>query len=373
MQNIQYENFFKIRFLLNIDGIGPQKLLTLLSKFEGVNEILSSSVSELSEIEGISKNLAVNILNSSQNLPEIESILEKELDILEKINADVITIFDDEYPEILKKIYFPPLTLYIIGELLPIDEYSLAIVGTRNPTMYGKNITRKFAGELAANNITIISGLARGIDSISHDAALSAGGRTIAVTGSGPDVIYPPENRKLFEMIKESGAIITEFEPGTKPDAQNFPRRNRIISGLSLGTLVIESALKGGAMQTAAYSLDQNREVFAIPGNLGVEQSTGTNILIQKGEARLVNKPEDIIEELQVKLKPVLKRTVVKPVIELNLFEEKIFSLLNEKPLQIDEISVKSEISTSDCLVHLLSLEFKGLVRQMPGKVFAAI
>jgi DNA processing protein len=187
------------------------------------------------------------------------------------------------------------------------------------------------------------------------------------------DVIYPPENDNLFAEITENGAVISEFKPGTKPDAQNFPRRNRIISGLSLGCIVIETGIHGGAMQTASFALDQGREVFAVPGNLGSRQAEGTNLLIQKGEAKLVASAEDVLIELNLKLKPVLGENIPRQQAELNLFEEKIINALSSEPIQIDKISSLTSLSTSDCLVHLLSLEFKGLVKQLPGKMFALL
>jgi DNA processing protein len=187
------------------------------------------------------------------------------------------------------------------------------------------------------------------------------------------DVIYPAENKKLFDQIAESGAVISEFKLGTKPDAQNFPRRNRIISGLSLGVIVIETGITGGAMQTASFALDQNREVFALPGNLGVKQSEGTNLLIQKSEAELLISADDVITELEIKLKPVLGKNIPKQQIDLSMFEEKIINVMNSEPLHIDKIASLANLTTSDCLVNLLSLEFKGLVKQLPGKMFALL
>ena len=190
--------------------------------------------------------------------------------------------------------------------------YSIAIVGTRQPTNYGKVQAERIASELALQGITVVSGMARGIDSIAHTRTVRDNGRTVAIIGSGLDVIYPPENRKLFQQIIENGMVISEYPLGTKPDAQNFPKRNRIISGLTLGTVVIETGVKGGAMQTASFALDQGKEVFAIPGNLGVRQSEGTNLLIQKGEAALIRSAEDILLELELKLQPVLGKNVPK-------------------------------------------------------------
>ena len=208
------------------------------------------------------------------------------------------------------------------------------------------------------------------VDSVAHSSALKNNGRTIAVIGSGLDVIYPAENKKLFNEIKEKGVIISEFNLGTIPNAENFPKRNRIISGLTLGTLVVETAITGGAMQTARLSLDQNREVFAIPGNLGVKQSEGTNMLIQRGEAELIKNAEDILQELELKLKPVLGKNIPKQQKDLTIFEEKIYNCLLNEALHIDKLAEKTDLSTSDCLVNLLSLEFKGMVKQLPGKMF---
>jgi len=221
-----------------------------------------------------------------------------------------------------------------------------------------------------ANSITVTSGMARGIDTIAHKGALSKNGRTVAILGSGLDVIYPDENKPLFEMICENGAVISEYPLGTKPDAQNFPKRNRIISGLSIGTVIIESRLTGGAIQTAALALEQNREVFAVPGNLGVVQSEGTNSLIQKGEAKLITNAEDIFVELNLKIQPEIGKNIPKPKIELNFFEQNLLELLNDQPKHIDKISIEAKMSAADCLVHLLSLEFRDLVRQLPGKNF---
>ncbi len=359
--------------LLSVDGIGPGKLRALLSKFKSVEKILSSDFNSLTSTNGISINLAKRIQRVNDLRKRNAALVIAELEKLEKMKAEIITIWDKEYPSLLKKIYDPPLMFYCKGNFAENDNYSIAVVGTRIPTNYGKVQVEKFSGELAEQKITITSGLARGIDSIAHQTALRKNGRTIAVTGSGLDVIYPPENRKLFDEIAEKGVVLSEYNLGTKPDAQNFPKRNRIISGLSLGSLVIETGIKGGAMQTASFALDQNREVFAVPGNLGIKQSDGTNLLIQRGEAKLVRIAEDILIELELKLKPILGKNIPRDYTELNLFEEKIIASLNIEPLQIDKIAMNTKLSTSDCLVHLLSLEFKGLVKQLPGKMFALL
>jgi len=373
VSKLSFEQLTDLFLLLSVDGIGPGKIRNLLARLKNTKNILSSDYQTLLNVEGISTNLAKRISKASREREPVEKFTETELKKLEKLGGKLVTIWDQEYPPLLKKIYDPPILFYLLGEIMENDQYSIAIVGTRQPTNYGKIQAEKISMDLAKQGITIISGMARGIDSIAHSSALKSGGRTIAVIGSGLDVIYPPENKKLFDKISESGAVISEFTLSTKPDAQNFPRRNRIISGLSLGVIVIETGVTGGAMQTAAFALDQNREVFAVPGNVGVKQSEGTNLLIQKSEAELLISAEDVINELELKLKPVLGKNIPKQQIDLSLFEEKIINVLNSEPLQIDKIASLTNMTTSDCLVNLLSLEFKGLVKQLPGKMFATL
>lgn len=358
---------------MSVDGIGVGRIKNLLAKFQSTEKVLTASVKELMDVDGLSINLAQRIQRINDHRSEIENILNDELANLFKINGSLITLWDSEYPSLLRKIYDPPLLLYARGKFHDSDDYSVAVVGTRQPTNYGKIQTEKIVGDLASQKITIVSGMARGIDSIAHRTALKNKSRTIAVLGSGLNVIYPPENKKLYDEIAQSGVVVTEYSLDTKPDAVNFPKRNRIISGLSLGCVIVETGITGGAMQTAAFALDQGREVFAIPGNLGVRQSEGTNLLIQKGEAELIRSAEDILIELELKLKPVIGKNIPRPDIELNLFEEQILSHLNDEPLQIDLLASKANLSTSDCLVHLLSLEFKGVVKQLPGKTFIRI
>ncbi len=373
MSKFRFETLAHLKLLLNIDGIGPQKIFSLLNRFKDFESVVNARYENLIRTEGISSVLGSKILASKKELINTKEKLEKEINYLENLGGELITYWDDTYPDLLKKIYFPPLIIYSLGKFSEEDKFTVGIVGTRQPTSYGKMMAEKFSRELAEKKITVASGLARGIDSIAHTSTIKAGGRTIAVIGSGLDVIYPPENKKLFQQISENGVIISEFEPGTKPDAQNFPRRNRIISGISLGTLVIETKINGGAMQTAAYALDQNREIFSVPGNITSHQSEGPNRLIQRGEAKLVNNVDDILIELKIKLKPEIGKNIPKPSAELNLFEEKIYNVLSDEPKQIDDIASNASLSTSDCLVNLLTLEFKGMIRQLPGKMFIRI
>ncbi|MCX7798064.1 MAG: DNA-processing protein DprA [Melioribacter sp.] len=367
---INFKNLVFLKLLLSIEGIGPHKIFSLLSFFKDLESIFNADFYTLNKVNGINKNLSLRIINAKSQIDLYYKKIEKELNQLKKINARVITYWDNEYPDLLKKIYYPPIIIYVLGNFVEQDKYTLAVVGTRQPTSYGKIQTEKIVKDLTEKNITIVSGLARGIDTIAHQTAIKSNGRTIAVLGSGLDQIYPPENKKLFWEIVQNGAIVTEYELGTKPDAPNFPRRNRIISGLSLGTLVVETKLNGGAMQTAAYAIDQNREVFAIPGNINVKQAEGPNALIQRGEAKLITNADDIIFELKLKLKPEVGKNIPKPSVDLTLFEEKLLQIIGNDAKHIDEIASLASMSISDCLVNLLTLEFKGLIKQLPGKMF---
>jgi len=366
-------SFIKLRTLLSIDGLGIMKILKLVEIFGSIDNLFTIDARSTISSDKISSNLFQKLLLAQQKYRTQFSIYENEIEQMENNGAKIITYWDNQYPQQLKNIYYPPLILYTLGNLIASDFQSISIVGTRKATDYGKSMAAKFSSSLANQNITIVSGMARGIDSIAHKTALKNNGRTLAIIGSGLDVIYPPENRNLFHKIIERGAIVSEFPLGTKPDAQNFPKRNRIIAGISLGTLVIETRNNGGAMQTAKYALDQNKEVFAVPGNLTSEQSNGTNTLIQRNGAKLVTDPEDILIELQLKLKPEIGINIPKPKLDLSLFEEKIYNLLDNSSKQIDMIASESSLSISDTLINLLSLEFKGAVQQLPGKMFKKV
>lgn len=359
-----------VRFLLRLSSvprIGPLKIRALVAHFKDPAKIFEASPRELIQIPGIDKKLASNIVHDVDG----QAFADAQLKRVNKYGARIITCWDKEYPELLKKIYDPPAFVFVLGEFDKRDNCSVALVGTRRPTQYGERIAELFSRELAQLGITTVSGLARGVDTAVHASTLKGGGRTIAVMGSGLDVPYPPENRKLMERIAEDGAVVSEFPMGTKPDAPNFPRRNRIISGLSLGTVVIESAEDGGAMITASTALDQDREVFAVPGNITERRSKGPNRLIREGRAKLVDSIEDIIDELSPQLRSGLRKVAgLEQRIELTLFEQQVFDVLSESPTHIDDIAERSNTSTSDALVTLLSLEFKGLIRQLPGKMF---
>jgi DNA processing protein len=363
---------FDIRDLLSLSavpGVGSNRLRTLVSHFRDATAVLHASPRELIKVSGIDKKTALSIARFRDG----KKFADQQLARLNRVEGRIITFWDAEYPEPLKKIYDPPAFLFLLGSMIADDAYAIAIVGTRTPTTYGKIIAEKFSEHLAGLGLTIVSGLARGIDTTAHAAALKAGGRTLAVIGSGIDVIYPSENKRLAERISHKGAILSEYEMGAKPDAVNFPRRNRIISGLALGTLIVETTETGGAMITASTALDQNREVFAVPGPITESRSSGTNRLIKEGRAKLVDCVDDIVSELQTKLTPRLKTEEKRIEIPLSLFERRLLDCLGTEPLHIDAIAEQTSLATSDALVNLLSLEFKGLVKQLPGKLFVRL
>lgn len=349
-----------------IPGIGRVFYKKLIEHFGSPEKVLSTSAQELKKINGIGEKLARNILNYRW-----KEEVDKELSCILKENVKVITLSDEAYPENLKKIYDPPPFIYIKGDIKKEDNRAIAIVGSRKATTYGRLMAEKLSKDLAYYGVTVVSGMARGIDTFSHKGALSAGGRTLAVLGSGIDVIYPPENKQLLEDIFRSGAVLTEFHFSTPPEGVNFPSRNRIISGLSLGVVIIEATSDSGSLITAAAALDQGREVFAVPGNITSRTSAGTNKLIKKG-AKLVEDVADILEEI---LPQIEKRSGKEeaPRPELTLEEETIYSLLSDEPKHIDLISRESGMTPNKVLSLLLRMEIKDAVRQLPGKSFITI
>ncbi len=353
--------------LLSINGLGPRRILNLHSTFPQIEEVFNASVKCLSEIPGIDYTLANKILNRCDG-----EFVDSQLSIMEKSPFDMVTIFDKGYPARLRNIYDPPVILFKQGNFKESDEDAIAVVGTRKSTNYGKEVTEILVKGLVEQNITIISGFARGIDSEAHKAALRAGGRTIAVLGNGIDRVYPPENRRLRNQIVENGVYCSEFPFGTKPDAVNFPRRNRIISGLGLGVVVIEAGEKSGAILTAYYSLDQNREVFAVPGRISDIKSKGTNRIIQKG-AKLVGNVEDILSEIESNRKFPTVPHQIEIDFKFEGEEKKIYDALSYEPIHIDELSIKVAKTSYEVLSILLSLELKGAVRQLAGKMFTKI
>jgi DNA processing protein len=366
-------------FLTKVKNLGNVKIKNILSYKKKFDEDFLFNYEALKRIEGINDIIAGNIINAKKNFSLIERDFEKVLQRTEKEEIKIVSILDEEYPENLKNIYDAPVILYYKGNLTKNDLYSLSIVGTRYPSEYGKNVCRKIVEELSHNMIPVVSGMARGIDSLAHKTAITCNNMTYAVLGCGVDVVYPRENDKLYNEIIENGAVISEFELSTGPDKVNFPRRNRIISGISVGTLIVETGLRGGSLITAEFALDQNKEIFAVPGYIYSKKSEGCNNLIKKGQAKLIDSVDDIFSELSYKLDGFLKKDILnlneseKKVIDMSIFEKSIFDVLSNEPIHIDLINSKTGLSISDCLVNLLSLEFKGLIKQLPGKYFIRI
>ncbi|MBL7107976.1 MAG: DNA-protecting protein DprA [Candidatus Cloacimonetes bacterium] len=353
MNKENYRDWLK---LVSISGLGSGKIQRLLKIFQSPNKIFRSTKFELSDLSFLSENVIKEIVENSDN-----EFVENQLQMLGKHNVRLISILDEEYPDLLKFIYAPPIFLYIKGKILPKDNNAIAIVGTRKASNYGKLSTQKIASEIAKSGFTIISGLAYGIDGCAHNAALNAGGRTIAVFGTGLETVYPSSHRNLAERIVQNGALISEFPMGTKIETWNFPTRNRIISGMSKGTLVIEGGKKSGALLTAKMALDQNREVFAIPGNINSKNSEGPNYLIKLG-AKIVTKASDILEEYQVQMQVDTEKITPK----MNKNEEKIYKLLqqNEKNLNLDKMVEISNFSPAQLSVMLFNMEMKGIVKR---------
>jgi DNA processing protein len=348
-------------------GVGSTLMRRLLNQFKSPEAVFHASMKELLRIEGLGEKVAQGIRRGP-----LEKIVEKELRLLKETGGRVITLMDEEYPKRLKDIYDPPALLYIRGELRIEDEFAIAIVGSRKTTPYGRWFTEKVSNELARHGVTIVSGMARGIDSLAHMGAVSGGGRTIAVLGCGVDVIYPSENRNLFAKIIDHGAVLSEFPMGSPPEGGHFPRRNRIISGLSLGVVVVQANEKSGSLITAGYALEQGREVFAVPGNVGTESSRGVHRLIKEG-AKLVESSEDILEEIlpQWKREREIAPEVEIPGPKLTGEETVLYELLGETPWHIDAIIRESRLDPGKVSSLLLNLELKGLVSQWPGKCFS--
>jgi DNA processing protein len=373
---ITNDNLKYIYFLTRVKNLGNIRIKNIYSSYKKIDENILFNSEKLKRIEGINEIITGNIIKAGKNFKTIEEEFEKVLEKAEKNNVKIICFLDDEYPANLKNIFDAPVILYCKGNLTANDVFSLSVVGTRYPTDYGRKACSKIVEELSYNNIPIISGMARGIDSLAHKTALDKNNVTYAILGCGIDVIYPPENKKLYYEIIEKGAVLTEYEFGAKPDKTNFPQRNRIISGIGIGTLIVETGLRGGSLITAEFALDQNKEVFAIPGSIYSNQSSGCNNLIKKGQAKLIDSVEDIFSELNYKLVGYLSKDnkntkeIEKQITEMNLFEKSIYEILGYEPKHIDEINLVTGLSISDCLVNLLSLEFKGLIKQLPGKYF---
>lgn len=341
-----------------VKGIGPMKVRALLDFFGDLETAWHADAAVLQEI-GLDRRALSNLKKARARLS-----LDEELEKLAQQDVSVLTWNDPDYPSRLLQIPDPPPVIYVRGQLLPEDEWAIAVVGTRRASAYGKTVTRRLVSDLAVNHVTIVSGLARGIDGEAHATALEMGGRTIAVLGCGLDLIYPPEHRKLAQETVQQGAMISEYPLSTRPEASNFPPRNRIISGLSLGVVVVEAGVKSGALITADYAADQGRDVFAVPGNLYTRCSAGTNRLIQDG-AKLVTGAEDILEELNLMM--ITEQAQVRAVVPENETEALLIQHLSLEPVHVDEIALQTGQPIAKVTSNLALMELKGMVRQVGG------
>lgn len=306
---------------------------------------------------------------------------EKELDALRKVGAKLVSWKEPEYPQALLQIYDPPVMLYVRGDTQVLNSPSLSIVGTRRPTVYGSQMAERMGRELAVRGLAIVSGLARGIDAIAHQGATAVGGRAIGVLGTGIDVCYPKENKKLYEKVLERGAIVSEFPTGSHPAPENFPVRNRIIAGMPLGVIIVEGKQYSGSLITARLAMEFGREVFGVPGNVTQEVSFAPNLLIKQG-AKLVTNAEDVIEELPTPVRAALVKAEAMEAEQRNLLlvdglsavQRKIYELLSaEESRHIDDIVDTSGLNSSEVLATLFDLEMQGIVRQLPGKQFSKV
>ncbi|HEY65103.1 MAG TPA: DNA-protecting protein DprA [Caldilineae bacterium] len=341
-----------------VRGIGPQRLRALLDYFGDIESAWHAPADELRRA-GLDRRSLENLVTTRATLS-----LEREVARIEEAGIQVLTWESPDYPRNLRHIYDPPPVLYVQGELLPEDEWAVAVVGTRRASAYGREAARKLAGDLARHRVTVVSGLARGIDAVAHRAALEAGGRTIAVLGSGLDVIYPPEHRQLAQQIAEAGALISEYPLGTQPESSNFPPRNRIISGLSKGVVIVEAGVRSGALITADFAAEQGREVFAVPGSIFQRGSVGTNRLIQDG-AHPALSATDILEVLN--MDQVAEQVEVRAAIPSDPTEAQLMAHLGPEPIHVDELAQATALPISVVSSTLALMELKGLVRQVGG------
>ncbi len=344
-------------------GVGPTKVRALIDHFGDLEAAWNAGPSDLKEA-GLDRRSIENLLNTRVKLD-----LDQEVDRVHKAGARIVIWDDPDYPPLLKNLPDAPPVLYLKGQMNTADrEWTVAVVGTRRATAYGRQAAETLATDLVRNGITVVSGLARGIDACAHEAALKAGGRTLGVLACGIDQVYPPEHARLAARIVEQGALLTEAACGSPPEAGNFPARNRIISGLARGTVIIEAAEDSGSLITARYTIEQKRKLYAVPGNISSLVSKGPNSLIKQG-AVLIESSADILKDLGVR-NPAAGTGIMQTLPSLSPEEEAIFGCLSGEPKHIDKIMNESRTDAGRLSALLMSLELKGVARQLPGKYF---
>ncbi len=361
-----------------VPGIGPARIKSIVYHFSDLKELLHAGIDALVTVPGIGESLARQIhhfLHHAQTRDGAMRLAEAQVNGLYRYNASIVTLLDYNYPPLLKEIYDPPPCLFVRGKLPDMNSTGVAVVGTRNASQYGKQATAILCRELVHHGIAIYSGLAYGIDMAAHTATIESGGITVAVLASGVDTLYTDPQGKLWPKIIENGAIVSEEWLGSELSPGKFPKRNRIIAGISSGTIVIESDLKGGSLITAAAALEQNREVFALPGSIFARTSRGTNKLIQQGHAKAVMGIEDILSELGVALQKgssgeTKQHKQNELLHSLTSLEQKIIRCMGTGPIHIDKLVTASALDLPTLLVHLFELELKSAIEQQPGQFF---
>jgi DNA processing protein len=347
-----------------VKGIGAARLRALLSYFGDIETAWNAPVSELQAV-GLGSKVIESLVQVRSQVS-----LQQVWDRIQREGVQVLIWDDEAYPRRLKEIDQPPPVLYVRGEMIPSDEWAVAIVGTRRVTAYGRQVAQEISSVLASSGVTVVSGLARGVDSLAHQAALEAGGRTLAVLGSGVDVVYPPEHRPLANKIITNGALISDYPLGAQPDGINFPPRNRIISGLSLAVVIVEAGEKSGALITAEFAADQGRDVFAVPGNINAPQSVGCNRLIQQGARPLLN-PGEVLEMLDLTM--VYEHRSARRVLPSDATESQLLAVIEREPVHVDEIMAQTHLPVEKITAALALMELKGMVKQVGGMRYIAV
>lgn len=348
----------------HVKGIGAVRLRMLLQAFGNLERAWQAPVREL-QAAGLSSKLVESLVKVRSEV-SLDAIWEH----IHKQGIQVLTWEDDGYPRRLKEIDQSPPVIYVRGSIQPEDDWAVAVVGTRRVSAYGRQVTEEIASLLARNGVSVVSGLARGVDAAAHQSALNTGGRTLAVLGSGVDRIYPPEHRRLAESIQEHGAVVSDYPPGTPPDGINFPPRNRIISGLSLAVVIIEAGERSGALITAGFAADQGRDVFAVPGSILAPQSIGTNRLIQNGARPLLD-PKEILEVLDLTLG--LERREARQVLPTDPTEAHLIKLLGREPVHVDDLRSQAGMPIEQVTATLTMMELKGMVKQVGNMHYVAV
>ena len=365
MQTMSQKRYYWLALLM-IPGLGNIACKNLLDRFETPENIFQASLSDLMEIEGLSKGAARKIVNR-----EYPADPSEELKRVERCGARIITYSEPAYPPPLREMHDPPMLLYVKGKDIPRNITSIAVVGSRNPTPYGLKSAEKIGQGLARRGLGVVSGMARGIDSAAHWGCIGGHGFTIAVLGTGIDINYPRSNKRLLREITQNGAVISEFPLGTPPEPKNFPIRNRIISGLSRGVVVVEATQRSGSLITASLALEQGREVFAVPGSIYSFKSTGCHFLIKQG-ARLIENSDDVLDELGLNYAHLPKTDTFKekPFPPVDESEKAIYDMIGDYPIHIDQIARQGNLEPAKASSILMQMELKGMIRQLPGKMF---